>query len=233
MFCPKCGKNNPADAAFCENCGSPLSAPSPAPVPPAAAPAAPSPEAPVKKRWPVILPILFGLALMIEIYFMIDFFAFLREYSASNSSMLMIIITWCGTLLTVALALLMFILPTRKTPILTAIPRILTLSLSVLSIVTAAVNRTLDSNSVPVMAMGMIAVVFYIIDAAARPRSKVLAIFHAIFCGMSIVGSFINLSNLYSVTFGGVLDTVEAVLINVGFIIALFLMVRRPKKQKA
>lgn len=230
MFCPKCGAENPADAAFCENCGSPLSAPSTAPVPPAQAEPAPASE---KRRWPVILPILFGLALMIEIYFMIDFFAILRDYGFSSSSMILLIITWCGTLLAVALALMFFILPTRKTPILTAIPRILTLSLSVLSIVTAAANRTLDDNTVPVMAMGMIAVVFYIIDTAARPRGKVLAIFHAIFCGMSIVGSFINLSKLYSVTFGGVLDTVEAVLVNVGFILALFMMARRPKKKKS
>ncbi|MCR5611825.1 MAG: zinc-ribbon domain-containing protein [Clostridiales bacterium] len=228
MFCSKCGAPNPSDAVFCENCGHPISGPS-AFTENAAAPYAPAPPALEKKRWPAVLPILFGVVFLMEIYFLVDFFKFLSVYGFAHPSTLSALIHSVVTFIFTALVLLFFILPTRTTPFLTAIPRILSMLLAVFSIVTAAVGHYLDSNSVPMIAMGMIAVVFYIIDTAARPHGKALAILHAVFAGAVVAGAFMDKIGSIS----GLINAIQTMILNVGFIIALFVMARRPKKAKA
>lgn len=54
MFCPICGKENPAGATFCAGCGKPIAAQAPAaPVAPAPAPAAPvAPQQPAPQAQP-------------------------------------------------------------------------------------------------------------------------------------------------------------------------------------
>lgn len=226
MFCSKCGAQNPEDAVFCENCGNPIAGPSAFTLN-AAAPYAPAPAAPVKKRWPVVFPILFGLALLMEIYFLIYIFSFGARYGIRLLPFT--VISSVLSFLIGVLILLSFILPTRDKPFLTAIPRILSLLLSAASIVVAAAGRYLNSSSVPLVGMGMIAIVFYIIDTAARPHGKALAIIHAVFAGAVVAGSLVNGVGR-SISLYSVVNALQTILLNVGYILALFMMARRPKK---
>lgn len=229
MFCPNCGTENANDAVFCENCGAKLEAAPGFAVPnaPAAAPSE-APAAPAKTRWPIILPIFMGAAFLIEVYFFFAYLDVVNKIGFAHYSMVFTLISNLLTVGLIALAAVLFILPTRNRPFLTAIPRIVMIALTVASIVIAAVGRNLNENAMPVLGMGIIAAVFYIIDTAARPRGKALAILHLIFAALSSVGGAVGSTGV-SFSLGTALDLVQALLMSAAWCIALFAMERKKK----
>ncbi|MBR3381887.1 MAG: zinc ribbon domain-containing protein [Clostridia bacterium] len=190
MRCTFCGEENENDARFCVNCGRALSSPVSMPA-----------AAPRAERWSGAVIGLSAAGLAFTCVYAALYIRFARLTGSPPVSCLMPAISVTIALAAVAL----FIAPTRRIPIVTAIPRILSLIMSSYSLIMLAVH---GSAALPRVAVNYVLVlapaVLYVVCAAAKPRSSALAVVHIVLTVLLLV--FGLLSGDYAHMFRG--DTV-------------------------
>ncbi len=185
MNCPFCGENLPDAARFCVNCGRPL-APNPQVY------AAPAPQAPVRRetprRWPAVLGIFMLIAaLLYAAEAVFDFRAFgmvLSRYPLGAANLII------PALLCLAAGVI-FLTPTRRAPVLSALPHLLFASwmaayLMLALFSKATVPQNLQTGAwLIAFALACITAFFYLLAAAIRPHGKGLAVVHLVFCAVA------------------------------------------------
>ncbi len=196
MICSRCQTDNPSEAGFCRNCGAPLSA---APASPAGVPfVSPAPaKAKNHGRWPVSagLLVLFGM-LVYTAGLMLLFIVFRAVYRMPLNLALMYALTPVNivTLIFSLLSAVLFLAPTKKIPVLSALPRLLySLILPFLLLASFLQNRSLTFSRIVSLALCFVlplVAILYFIETLVKSKSAVLPAIHlalSIFYGIFLL----------------------------------------------
>ena len=224
MNCPYCGEKNENDARFCVNCGASLidrafecvyAAPAPGFRGIAASLGKTSP-----RKWPAVIPVLMGAALVLEIMYAVIYAGIARAY---GFSWMMVIGSLVSTAL-VLLALGLFIAPTRPQPIVTAIPRII-------GVVWTLIMLFFSRPNVLSLLIVLVPAALYIVGAAVKPRSPALAVIHLVLTVVVFVlvifsFDYLRLNSadklLMSIAVGNAVSGASGLLSGIGYSVAMF-----------
>lgn len=202
MICSLCQTENPAEAAFCRNCGAPLAAPRPAEAYRGNAQTVPVYTAPQKVKNPSRWPISAGLlALFGFLGYLTGLLLHAVSYRFLYSMPVNLVLKYTLTpesILTLVLALaaaVLFLAPTKKIPVLSALPRLLySLILPVLLLANFLLqNRTLSFTRIVSLALTLVlpvVAILYFIGTLIKSKSAVLPAIHlavSIFYGLFLL----------------------------------------------
>ena len=228
MFCPNCGKQISNDSQFCDGCGARVNnTTTNTPVTPVYVPTQTiTPPTGNEARWPAVcgvMGILAFAALMFNIMYPFD----LNDIRIS-------IWTAIDILLAIAVPVL-FLIHTRKIPILTAIPMILTFIVDIMFyfIYYSREFEIIIGESwfiVPRL-FSLSVIILYVIQMLTRMRNPVLAILCII---LSV--SYLTYLLIYSLSYGGpniytLLNFLQNLFLSVAYIVAMFKAKKRRVQQ--
>ncbi len=198
MYCKKCGAALPDGAKFCGNCGNMLNA-APAPGQYAAANMPPQGytqhqrvDQPTVSRitWPPVIGILMAVALVLYIAAQVLDIGNMRYFGVNLGG---IVFQTAINVFVPLLAMILFFVPTRRVPVVTAIPRWIALLAAVLSLIMLANNGASSgifrSQLTTFLLFTLLPTVLYTVGTAAKPRTVVIAI---IFLVIALIGFFTN-----------------------------------------
>ena len=228
MLCPKCGNDLPAQARFCQNCGAVVeSAPTASPeaaLSGAAYPAAVSSAGKANGgRWPVSTGILSLIAFLFTVASCICLVIFYQSVGAVGYLPSVIL----NVLAPLALTVLFFV-PTRRIPFLTALPRavpLLFLLGRTLFISVRAGGMNLTPTFLISVLFDLALFVIYLVAVLTKPKSPVLAIVYLVLtvvsCLYAIPAAFFG-RPLYMLLISNLVDVVATILTGVAYCVALF-----------
>ncbi len=194
MICSRCQTENPAEAAFCRNCGAPL-APAPAsPIPPAGAESFDPPAPAAAKnpgRWPIAagLLVLLGLlgyllGILLRILFLGKLYQIPLSAAFTISTSPVSILSLILTLLTAIASAALFLAPTKRIPVLSSLPQLLTALASPVVFVLEFLRLrrfTLDTAADLVLFfLFFIAALLYFIRTLIRSTSAAMPVIHLV-----------------------------------------------------
>ena len=186
MNCPYCGEAIEDDSRFCVNCGRPVFRPGP--VQPSQQPYygplanAPKPaEKTVPNRWKLTP----GVMLIIAFLFMAsEVIVTLMYYRRMGyrTDMTYSVISYAVIPLLLLIDAILFLCPTRRTPVVCAIPRLLRwlAGIGLVAVVYIAYRSSIRLDSVLLMGATAIAVLIFFIALAAKTKGYAMFVIHLI-----------------------------------------------------
>lgn len=237
MICPNCGSFIDDDSTFCPQCGSNVTVRAAAPVQtPLVLPyTAKSASVPAEnpRRWSAAIGVMLLITFTIQLVYTIIYLAELSKYVEFVDYFKNVF--WAILLLSNAI---LFLVPTRRTPFVTALPALITLIWEVVEIVTNMLSvygefslAVLEPKYLCFISALILSVVLYFLITVIRPGNKALAIIHLIICvSLPILMAFAySDSIIYNplVVIPMIIQTIFAI---IGFSIAGFQVYRRSRK---
>lgn len=235
MYCPHCGQNLPDGTRFCTSCGKPVSEASPSQGQTAARdpyfpqqtfvpPYTPEPAANPKgdARWPIVTGILLAAAFLLMLLGCLSYYSVLRAPTILLGNLPSLLLLIAGAVL--------YFLPTKRLPFLTAIP----LGLGVLiSLVTTIVNwvRIGSVFLSPLNILGLLVsigcFVLYLLGTLKKPLPIAIPIVMLVLSGISFLIGLISSLLTFNGVPGGILVynlllRLSSAASSAGYILALF-----------